>query len=140
MALPVLRLFEPFYKKNKTVLLYIFFGGLTTVVSVGSFIVLCSVLALNEHVANIISWVLAVLFAYVTNRIWVFESRAEGKKLAGEMVSFFAGRGTTLAIEELIIWIFVTVMALNEIWVKITAQFVVLVSNYLLSKFIVFKK
>lgn len=139
MTLPVLRLFNGFYVKNKAVLLYLFFGGLTTVISISSFILIDSVLGINEHIANLCSWILAVLFAYVTNRVWVFASRAKGRGIIAEMGAFFLGRAATLGIEEVILLVFVTVMELNSTWVKIAAQFIVLVANYVLSKFIVFR-
>ena len=72
MHLPGLRVFEPLYKKYKEVLLYLFFGVLTTVVSIGSYAFFNVTLGINELIANVISWVLAVLFAFFTNRIWVF--------------------------------------------------------------------
>lgn len=140
MTLPGLNKLNPFYKKHKSVLLYIFFGGLTTVVSVGSFIVFDKVLHLHELIANFLSWILAVAFAYVTNRTWVFESRAKGKAIAGEAASFVGGRLATLGIEEGILLVFVTWLHLSSTWVKIAAQFVVLVLNYLISKLFVFRK
>ena len=70
MHLPGLRVFEPLYKKYKEVLLYLFFGVLTTVVSIGSYAFFNVTLGINELIANVISLVLAVLFAFFTNRIW----------------------------------------------------------------------
>lgn len=140
MLLPGLRLFNSFYKKHKDVLLYIFFGGLTTFVSVGVFAFANMWLQMNALIANIISWVCAVLFAYVTNRIWVFHSEATGKAVIAEAFSFFAGRLATLGIEEVLLFVCVTVMHLNSLYVKIVAQFVVLVLNYFISKIIVFRE
>jgi len=73
MHLPGLRVFEPLYKKYKEVLLYLFFGVLTTVVSIGSYAFFNVTLGINELIANVISWVLAVLFAFFTNRIWCLQ-------------------------------------------------------------------
>lgn len=140
MSLPGLRKLYPFYEKHKEVLLYILFGGLTTVVSIGSFVLLNAVWAVNELVANVISWVLAVSFAYVTNRIWVFKSRATGKAVAGEAAAFYAGRLATLGIEEGALLVFVTWLSVNGTVVKTAAQVAVLVGNYLISKFWIFKK
>ena len=77
MELPVLRIFNPFYKKNKEILLYLFFGGLTFLVSIISYAFFNIQIGWNALIANIGSWILAVSFAYVTNRIWVFDSNAE---------------------------------------------------------------
>ena len=80
MALPGLNIFESIYYKYKEVLLYLFFGGLTTVISIGSYSYCDVALHMNPLVANIISWILAVLFAYVTNKIWVFNAERHGVK------------------------------------------------------------
>ena len=138
MSLPGLKYFYGTYEKHKAALLYIFFGGLTTAVSIGSFIFANAFLHINELIANIISWVLAVLFAYITNRIWVFNSTAKGKKILTEAISFFSGRLLTLGIEETILLIFTTWLKLNGIFVKIAAQFIVLILNYFISKILVF--
>lgn len=127
-------------KQTKEIAAYIFFGGLTTLVSIGSFALLDMVLGMDPLIANVISWILAVLFAYVTNRRWVFDSHAKGARdTMREMGSFFGGRLLTLGIEELIILIFITWLGLNDLAVKIAAQVVVMVSNYLISKFFVFR-
>ncbi len=141
MALPVLRLLEPFYKKHKSVLLYLFFGGLTTVISIAVFWLFRYPLGLNELVANGISWVIAVLFAFFTNRIWVFRAPT---KTAGEflrqMASFYGGRVVTLLIEEALLAVFITWLSFPDMPVKITAQIVVILLNYVISKLFVFKK
>ena len=139
MMLPGLRVFNGFYKKNKSVLLYLFFGVLTTAVSIGSFVIAENVLALNELIANIFSWICAVSFAYVTNRIWVFHSDKKGKEIWNETISFFTGRLFTLAVEEVMLLVFVTVLGLQSIVIKVAAQFVVLILNYFISKLIVFR-
>ena len=78
MHLHLFRIFEPFYQKNKEMLLYLLFGGLTTIVSIGSYAWVNVGLGINELIANIISWIFAVTFAYVTNKIWVFQSKITG--------------------------------------------------------------
>ena len=138
MSLPGLRRFYAPYEKHKQVLLYLFFGGLTTVVSIGSFAL--ADMFLNELVANVISWILAVTFAYLTNRVWVFGSKAKGREVAKEALSFYTARLTTLGAEELLIFVFVTQLSCNGLLIKILAQILILVGNYLLSKFLIFKK
>lgn len=139
MGLPVLRKFYPLYEKYKSVLLYIFFGGLTTVISVGSFM-LFEYMGIDTLIANFLSWICAVLFAYVTNRIWVFSSRTTGTAALRELLSFFGGRVFTLGVEELLLLVFVQWLQLNSTWVKIAAQVIVLVLNYVISKILVFRK
>ena len=141
MALPGLRLLEPFYRKHKAVLLYLFFGGLTTVISIAVFWLFRRPFGLNELIANVISWVIAVLFAFFTNRVWVFRAPT---KTAGEffrqMGSFFGGRVVTLLIEEALLAVFITWLGFPDMPVKIAAQVIVIVLNYVISKLFVFKK
>ena len=140
MALPVLRLFEPFYRKHREVLLYLLFGGLTTLVSIVSFALFLA-LGINELIANVLSWVLSVLFAYVTNRTWVFEAKADTRAgVLREMTAFFGGRLATLFIEEGLLAVFITWLGLPALPVKIAAQVIVIVLNYVISKLWVFKK
>ena len=140
MSLPVLRVFEGFYKKNKAVLLYLFFGGLTTLISIGSFVLLEWV-GMETLLANVCSWVAAVSFAYVTNRVWVFASSATGAKaIVREIVAFFGGRLLTLAFEEAVLLVCVHWLSWNSTWVKILAQVCVLVLNFVISKWMVFAK
>lgn len=141
MELPVLRIFNPFYKKNKEILLYLFFGGLTFLVSVISYAFFNIQIGWNALVANIGSWILAVAFAYITNGIWVFDSNAStAADFIKEITSFIGGRVVTLVIEELILFIFITNLGMNSMLVKIVAQVIVIVLNYVISKLIVFKK
>lgn len=140
MGLPGLNLFEDFYKKHKEVLLYLFFGGLTTVVSIASYSYCDVVLGMNPLIANVISWILAVLFAYVTNKIWVFDAQNNMfGDLAREIASFFLGRLFTLLVEEAILFMGITMLGLNSIAVKVVAQFIIIVLNYIISKLLVFR-
>ena len=140
MEWKILSIFNPFYKKYKEVLLYLFFGGLTTFISIGSYAFFDISMHMDPMIANIFSWILAVLFAYVTNRIWVFDSNAEGMKgIIQEMVSFFGGRVATLLMEEVILYVSINLLSMNSIGVKVAAQILVLVGNYLISKLFVFK-
>lgn len=140
MGLPVLRVFRKPYNQHKSVLLYLFFGGLTTVISIGTFIIFDSYLKMDVLVANLLSWVCAVSFAYVTNRVWVFSSRATGKAMGQEILSFVGGRLATLGFEELVLWVFVSLLDFNSTLIKILAQVGVLILNYVISKLFVFKK
>ena len=140
MSLPGLRRFYNLYAKHKEVLLYILFGGVATVVSIGSFVICETALGMNELIANVISWVLAVATAYATNRTWVFGSHTKGSAFWKEMFTFFSGRVLTLVMEEAILLVFVTWLGLPGVWIKVAAQIAVLVGNYFISKLIIFKK
>ena len=138
MSLPILVGLYPFYKRNKSVILYIFFGGLTTIVSIGSFAFFNILLSINELISNAISWIMAVIFAYITNKIWVFNSNSKGKTIIKEIVAFFSGRITTFGIEEILLFIFVTWLKFNGLVIKTMAQVFVLIANYFISKIFVF--
>ena len=141
MALPVLNILEPFYKAHKEVLLYLFFGGLTFIISIASYAFFDITMEMNELVANIFSWIIAVLFAYITNRTWVFENTKSGAAgIVQELIMFMSGRVATLVVEEVILLVFITWLGFGSMVVKIVAQVIVIVLNYIISKLIVFKK
>ena len=139
--------FLPLYEKYKEMLLYCFFGLLTTVVSfifLGIPQHLLMAAGLSKSVAvvpsNVISWICAVTFAYVTNRIWVFDNTADTKKgIMAEIVSFYGGRFITLLVETFMMWAGVHLLDMN-LWItKILASIVVFILNYIISKVIVFR-
>ena len=138
MRLPVLRRFYGPYEKHKELLLYVFFGGLATVVSIGTFVLFD--LVMNELVANVLSWIITVGFAYWTNRTWVFRSQVQGKGVWKELTTFYTGRLLTLGLEEVILLVFATILHWNATVVKIAAQVLVLVGNYIISKLLIFRK
>ena len=111
------------YKKYEEIINYIIVGGLTTLVSLASkwillFTVLDAASALELQIAVIISWICAVSFAYITNRIFVFKSN--NKNILKEITSFFGARTLTLLLEMVIMWFFVTLLRMNsDTWVLI---------------------
>ena len=135
-------------KKYKGVILYVLFGGMTTVVDWGVSFLLYYLWgdAIDAtpwliHGANVIAWVAAVSFAYVTNRIWVFESRRRGFfPILGEIGAFAGGRVLTLLLQEALMAIFFTWLGFNEYAVKIVAAVLVVILNYFISKLVVFRK
>ena len=140
MALPVLNIFEPFYKKHKEVLLYLLFGGLAFFLNLGLFFLLDET-GMNELLNNCICWVVCVLFQFFTNRTWVFDAEVDSKTgFFKQMGSFFAGRLFTLIVEEVILAVFITWLGFATMPVKLAAQVIVIILNYVISKLIVFKK
>lgn len=140
MSFKLLSWAYPFYEKNREVLLYLFFGALTMFLSIALFSILNVGLHMNEHAANIISWIIVVFFAFVTNRKWVFtDVRETDRSFFPQMLRFYGGRFATLGVEELIILIFITWLHFNSMAVKILAQIVVIVLNYIISKLLVFR-
>lgn len=137
------------YKKYEEIINYLIVGGLTTVVAIGSkllllFTILDQTNGLELQIAEIISWFLAVTFAYVTNRIFVFKSKTNGSKCAREILNFFEGRILTQIIQMFIMWFFVTLLKLDSnVWVivfTLVCQVMQIVLNYVISKLLVFKK
>lgn len=127
-------------EKQREIILYIVFGGLTTLVGIGSFAFLYNLLDWNEHVANLISWILSVLFAYGTNRVFVFESKEKGgRNILKEATRFLSSRLTTLILEEALLFLFITRLNFPGLPVKIFAQALVILLNYILSRRIVFR-
>ena len=129
------------FNKYREPILYIFFGGLTTVVSFVSYWILADACRLHYMAATVLSWVISVTFAYVTNRKWVFESRAVGvKTVLFEIVSFFACRVASGLMEMGMMFIGVDLLKVNDKVVKLIANVFVIIANYILSKVIVFRK
>lgn len=140
MALPGIRIFEPFYRKNKEMLLYLFFGFLSFVMSISTYALFNKVFNINELLANIFSWIITVMFAFFTNRIWVFDSPTKSiAEFMKQMSSFYWGRIITLVIEEIILFVFITLLGMSSMLIKVIAQVVVIVLNYVISKLFVFK-
>lgn len=135
------------YEKYKQIINYLIFGGLTTVVSLATkylllFTIFDATNSIQLQTSIIISWIAAVLFAYFTNRKFVFESTNKNK--FKEFISFIVARFSTLLLEMLIMWFFVTLLKLNsDLYVIIftmLAQIAVIIGNYIFSKLFVFKK
>lgn len=132
------------YKKHREVISYLFWGGIAFVLSVALFWVFNSKLGMGEVLANTIDWIILVVFTFFTNKLFVFRSRAGSPKAFGrEFVSFVLARLFTLLLEDVIIWVGCDKLGFNSeiasLIVKLIAQFVVIVSNYILSKLIVFR-
>lgn len=135
------------YKKYEEIINYLIVGILTTIVSLGIkwgllFTILDPKIAFQLQIAVIISWIGAVTFAYIANRIFVFKSKS--KNILKEVASFFGARLLTLAMEMIIMWFFVSLLKLNSdtwvlIWTMIT-QILITIFNYVFSKLFVFKK
>ena len=143
----MLQKIKALWTKHREVLMYLIFGGLTTVVDwvVSYLLYFLWGSAIEEsaaliHVANTIAWAAAVTFAYVTNRIWVFESTRKGfLPILGELASFAGGRVLTLLLQEVMFVVFFHWLGISEFIVKIIAAVLVVIANYFISKLFVFK-
>ena len=131
-----------FYRKHKEIINYLIVGGLTTVVSLavyyGSVLTFLNPRdALQLQAANILSWICAVAFAYVTTRVFVFESKSQA--VAREASAFFASRLGTLFMDMAVMFLTVTCLGMSDKIAKLIVQVLVTVANYVLSKFFVFR-
>lgn len=146
---------KDFFKKYRELIIYIIVGGLTTVVN---YIIHFGLrfFNVNYYVALSAAWLGSVLFAYVANRIFVFESKTKGKAQVKEFALFFGARVFSYGLEMLISFIFIdlahadsiiwqpdfidTVIPAGELIVKTGAQVIIVLSNYIFSKLVIFKK
>lgn len=132
-----------FYKKHEEIINYLIVGGLTTVVSLAVYYG-CVLTFLNPNngiqlqAANIISWIAAVTFAYFTNRKYVFESK--NTNILREAAAFYGSRVLTLFMDMGCMFLIVTLGGTNDKIAKLIVQVIVTIGNYLLSKFLVFRK
>ncbi|MDD4027817.1 MAG: GtrA family protein, partial [Bacilli bacterium] len=126
-----------FYLKHEEMINYLIAGGLTTFISIFSYYLLRFII--NDYYINTaLSWIIAVTFAFIVNKVYVFKSKNENKLL--EYIKFIGSRIATLLIELLLMFIFVKLLKINDMIVKIFIQVIVIVLNYILSKLYVFKK
>ena len=142
-------------KKYKEPILYVLFGGFTTVVNFVVFYLMNRVAGEEFYlVNNVIAWLAAVIFAYITNKLWVFESKSlAAKTVFKELAEFFSARIFSLGVEEGGLWLFVDQLGFDgfyfsvfgfEVTGKLIAKLVlaviVVILNYFFSKFIIFRK
>ena len=128
-------------KKYKFIILYGIFGVLTTVINIGVYGVLYSGLGVSNVISNVIAWVISVLFAFITNKLWVFESKSFNFKLfVKELGSFTVCRVATGVLDLGIMFVGVDLLKGPAIILKILSNVIVIILNYILSKLLVFKK
>ncbi len=131
------------YQKYKEIINYLIFGVLTTIVSLATYYFLTATILnpdnpLELQIANVISWIFAVTFAYFTNRKYVFNSK--DNNIIGEMIKFYLARLASLLIDMALMYIFVSVLKRDHRIVKVIVQIVVVILNYIFSKLLVFKR
>lgn len=128
-------------KKNREMIDYLVVGGLTTVVSYVSYAFVSRVLGCDFKVSTILSWICAVLFAFFANKIIVFKSKTQSKwQLFLEVFNFFKFRVLSLFIDMALMIILVDFLSINDLIAKFLVQFLIVVINYVFSKFFIFNK
>ena len=128
-------------KKYKFIILYGIFGVLTTVINIAVYGMVYSVFDVSNVISNIIAWVISVLFAFITNKLWVFESKSFDIKLfMKELGSFTLCRVTTGVLDLGIMFVGVDLLKGPAMILKVVSNVIVIILNYIMSKLFVFKK
>jgi putative flippase GtrA len=125
-------------RKHEEAIPYLIFGILTTIVNIIAYFILLELFNINYLISNIIAWFVSVLFAYITNRKWVFKSKNDNILL--EMNLFFGSRLLSGIIDSGLMILFINFMAISDVISKFIVQIIVIIANYILSKWVIFKK
>lgn len=140
----MIELIKGYYFKYEEIIKYLFFGVLTTVVNFTIYFLLAHIFGSENGLGaifNLIAIAISIVFAYVTNRKFVFKSKATGgKAIMKEMFSFFSCRVASSIVDELIYIIGCNVLGISDLIVKLFSQVVIIILNYIFSKLIVFRK
>ena len=128
-------------KKYKSFIAYAVFGVFTTIVNIVSYSVCYNNLGLNNTFSNVIAWIFAVTFAYLTNKVWVFDSKSwKWDVLKKEVLAFISCRIATGILDLVIMYVSVDIMDWNALLMKICSNVLVIILNYVFSKLVIFKK
>lgn len=129
------------FRKYKEFIFYGFFGLGATLINIFSFFLFRQAVGIDMIVSNVLAWTLAFVFAFITNKLWVFESKDwKSQTAVKEMIHFLAVRLATLALDTFCMWLMVHVLAVNDLASKILVNILVIVVNYAASKFWIFRK
>ena len=128
-------------EKSKSVISYLFFGVCTTLINLITYYLCAHILNLSTVISTVAAWIIAVVFAYITNKIWVFECKSwEKRVLLKEITSFFTCRLLTGLLDIIIMAVCVDVLHFNDMIIKIVSNVLVIVLNYIASKLVIFKR
>lgn len=128
-------------KKNKSFIAYGVFGIFTTIVNIVTYNICYNSIGISNTLSNIAAWVLAVTFAYLTNKVWVFGSESwRWEVLKKEIPAFVSCRIATGILDLIIMYICVDIMKWHALVMKVISNVLVIILNYIFSKLIIFKK
>lgn len=122
---------------KQEVISYLFFGVLTTLINFIFYLVLTDIFEVHYTVATVVSWIAAVLFAYITNKMYVFKTKGNILK---ELGNFIVLRLLSLGLDLGLMVVMVTILQINDLFSKIVVNIIIVIINYLLSKFMIFQK
>lgn len=136
-----LKTIQGLYYQYKEIINYLVFGGLATIVNFVSYYLFAKLLGIDEVISSGLSWFASVLFAYITNKLFVFESKTNTiKDVLKEMTTFFLARVLSGILCDVGTFaLMVKVFHINDIFSKIVTQIMVVIVNYVFSKFFIFK-
>lgn len=130
-----------YYVKYNSVIMYLIFGVLTTLINIVCYFLLYNCLHVSNVISTSIAQVVSILFAYITNKLWVFDSKSwKFSVICYEIVSFFGFRALSALFDIGFMWITVSLLSLWPLGMKITSNVVVVILNYLASKLFIFRK
>lgn len=129
------------YTKYREKIMYLIIGGTTTIVSILAFYLFLYAFHINYMISNVLSFVIAVIYAYITNKIIVFQSKTKGfVKIFKEFTIFVSSRLLSLGVETLTLYLLVDKLLVSEAISKLIVQVIVFILNYIFSKIFVFRK
>ncbi len=132
--------YKKIYEKYRDVIPYMIFGVLTTLVNMAVYWLMAHPLQLEVMPSTVTAWIITILFAYVTNRKWVFHSEASAvNEIIQEMISFFACRLATGIVDWGCMFLFVNICHFDDVIIKFAANVLVIILNYAASRLIIFK-
>lgn len=134
-------MFKRLWVKFKPIIMYGIVGCMATAMNIGVYLLCYKIFFIPNVPSNVIAWIISVLFAFITNKLFVFESKDMSKSvLLNELLKFILARLSTGIIDVFIMFTTVDVLALNATVWKIISNIIVIIGNYILSKFLVFDK
>lgn len=133
--------FRDMLVKYRRIILYVFFGVLTTIINIATYHICFNLLGIPNVASTVIAWVFAVAIAFITNKLWVFDSKSfERLTLVREISTFLGARVFTGLLDVLIMYISVDIMHWNSTAWKLISNVIVVVLNYIASKLVIFRK
>lgn len=122
------------------VFIYLFFGGLTTLINIIIYFIFREWIKTNYIIANIIANIIAILFAFITNKVWVFHSKSENvKELIIEFSKFVLYRLLSFGLDMIFMMICIDIVQTGDLFAKLFTQVLVVIANYIFSKLFIFK-
>lgn len=129
------------YIRYKEAIRYLFFGVLTVAVNLATYYICAHLLDFEVMLSTVIAWICSVTFAFITNKIWVFESNNWTQETVfKEIISFYTYRVLTGILDVIIMYVCVDKLSFNDMLIKVVSSIIVIILNYIASKLVVFKK